>query len=121
VVAIFTQKMLANEQAVINGDGTQTRDFVYVGDVAEANVKAIAYPKSLVVNIGTGKQTTVNEIFDLLVTNTNTTIKKQHGPAKQGEQQVSQLDVSQAKVEFDWKPKVRLADGLAETVHYFKK
>ncbi|MDH4223827.1 MAG: NAD-dependent epimerase/dehydratase family protein, partial [candidate division Zixibacteria bacterium] len=66
VVAIFARKLLTGESAVINGDGKQTRDFVYVGDVVKSNVLAFDYPKTDVFNIGTGIETDVNKLFKLL-------------------------------------------------------
>jgi UDP-glucose 4-epimerase len=120
VIAIFTSKVLRNESATINGDGKQQRDFVYVGDVVNANVKALGYPEPLVVNIGTSVASTVNEVFDILIKETKTAIKRRHGSAKLGEQKISHLNISLANEKLAWKPHVSLEQGLRETVEYFR-
>lgn len=120
VVAIFAQKMLSGRQPVINGDGAQSRDFVFVGDVVEANVHALNHKESLRVNIGTGKGTTVNYMFDMLVSLTGTHFAQIHGDPKPGEQYVSVLDVSLADSKLGWSSSVSLETGFARTVDYFK-
>lgn len=120
VVAIFSKKMLKNEPVYINGDGEQSRDFVFVEDVVRANLAALKRTDPLVVNIGTGKNTTVNFLYDTLVSLTKTTLPKNHGPAKPGEQQISQLDISLAYSELGWKPATTLTEGLTKTVDFFK-
>jgi len=121
VVAIFSQKLLDQKQPIINGDGLQTRDYVYVGDVVNANVLAMEKDISGAFNIGTGEETNVNEIYNLLVKLTSTNFPETHGPAKPGEQKRSCLDTKLAKKILDWQPKVKLEEGLAETVDFFKK
>ncbi len=121
VVAIFTQKLLKGEQPVINGDGKQTRDYVYVGDVVEANVLALEKEVNAGINIGTAKETSVNELFKLLVTLTGTKFSEVHGPAKPGEQKRSVLNPYQAQKILGWQEKVSLEQGLKETVEFFKK
>lgn len=121
VVAIFTDKMLNGEHPVINGDGTQTRDYVYVGDVVKANMLALSYDRSAIFNIGTGIETSVNDIFSELRRLTGSQCKEHHGPAKKGEQQRSVIDASSAWKTFGWKPSVPLQDGLKHTVEYFKR
>lgn len=120
VVAIFIKKLLAGEQPIINGDGKQSRDFVYVGDVVEANTEALYQKKSLTVNIGTGKSTTINQIFELVTQYTNSQISPVHGPAKAGEQLLSVLDATVAKKELNWTPRITLEEGLKLTVEYFR-
>ena len=120
VVAIFTQKMLAGEQPRINGNGFQTRDYVYVGDVVEA-VRAVFAPSvEGTFNVGTGIETTVNEIFTRLKELTNAQCREIHGPAKKGEQIRSVLDASKLEKETDWAPGVSLSEGLEETVRFFR-
>jgi UDP-glucose 4-epimerase len=121
VVAIFSRKLLTGEQAVINGDGKQTRDFVFVDDVVESNVLALSYPKSEIINIGTGVETAVNVLFGMLKSQTKSTQKEIHAPAKAGEQQRSVLDSSKAEKLLGWKPRFSMDQGLARTVEYFKK
>ncbi len=120
VVAIFTQKMLKNEQPIINGDGEQTRDFVFVKDVAEANLLALSKDIIGCYNIGTGREVSVNQLFDRLVELTQAKAKKVHGPAKEGEQKRSVLDTRKAKEVLGWVPQVNLDEGLAQTVAFFK-
>ena len=120
VVAIFTEKLLAGESPVINGDGEQARDFVFVTDVVNANVRALEQTEKLQVNIGTGQKTTVNTIFQELVKLTGSTARETHGPAKPGEQRVSVLKTELAQSKLAWTPQVTLTAGLARTVSYFK-
>ena len=120
VVAIFIQKMLKKEQPIINGDGKQTRDFVFVKDAASANLKALSFNDSDIFNIGTGEETDINYIFNELCRITEIDCKEVHGPAKHGEQMRSVIDPGKAKSLLDWEPKVLLNDGLKEAVEYFK-
>jgi len=122
VVAIFTGKMLAGEQAVVNGDGEQTRDYVYVGDCAAANVLALTTEKAnTIYNLGSGRGTSVNQIFDTLKDITGYELPRVHGPAKLGETRHIYLDASKARTELAWRPTVTLEEGLEETVAYFRK
>ncbi|MGB9773880.1 MAG: NAD-dependent epimerase/dehydratase family protein [Bacteroidota bacterium] len=116
VVAIFTRKMLAGEQPVINGDGTQTRDYVYVGDVVRANELALAYDRSAVFNVGTGIETDVNQLFRKLSFLTNARVREVHGPAKAGEQLRSVLSWGKIHKELGWSPGITLDEGLRLTV-----
>ena len=121
VVGIFTQKMLLGEQPIINGNGRQTRDFVYVDDVVEANVAALNKAARGIYNVGTGQETSINELFSLLASLINPSIREVHGPAKKGEQLRIALDSSRLHRELDWEPKVSLKDGLARTVDYYRR
>lgn len=120
VVAIFTSKMLAGEQPVINGDGKQTRDYVYVEDVVKANLSALSYNDSGIFNIGTGIETDVNQLFNMLKEYSHSKSREIHGPPKKGEQQRSVLDYSMAKNALSWRPSIGLSEGLRKTVEYFK-
>lgn len=121
VVAIFCDKMLSGEQAVINGDGQQTRDFVFVDDIVEANILAMGKNKVGIFNIGTAKETSINELFDVLKKITKFNVRAIHDPAKKGEQRRSCLDFSKAKKELGWFPKYDLESGLNETFKWFKR
>lgn len=121
VVAIFTQKMLQGEQPVIDGNGRQTRDFVYVDDVVEANVAALGKEAHGIYNVGTGQETTINELFNLLAGCMTSSVREMHGPAKKGEQRKIALDASRIHRELNWEPKVSLKDGLARTVEYYRQ
>ncbi len=121
VISIFLQKMLNNEQPIINGNGRQTRDFVFVDDVAEANLAAMGQDSHGVYNVGTGAETSINELFRMLAGLTAATCKEVHGPAKQGEQMRSVIDPTKIRQELGWDPKVDLAEGLKKTVAFFRE
>ncbi|GMV48533.1 SDR family oxidoreductase [Nitrospirales bacterium NOB] len=121
VVAIFIQKMLRGEQAVVNGNGRQTRDFVFVEDVVEANMAAMAPEVSGVYNVGTGVETSVNDLFRMVVDLMKVDFKEVHGPAKKGEQARSVIDSTKLRHELGWEPKVDLREGLRRTVEYFRE
>ena len=120
VVAIFAERLLTDKKAVINGDGTQTRDFIFVDDVVESNLLALNYPKSDIFNIGTGIETDINSIFRLLRRITSSKQRETHVPPKPGEQQRSVLDCSKAERLLKWKPKNSLQKGMAQTVDFFQ-
>jgi UDP-glucose 4-epimerase len=115
VVAIFIQKMLNNEQAVINGNGRQTRDFVFVDDVVMGQETQGTY------NVGTGVETSINDLFRILIQHTGSTCKEIHGPAKKGEQARSVIDNTKLRHEVSWEPRADLSDGLKKTVEYFRE
>ncbi len=119
VVAIFAGKLLRNEVPIINGDGLQSRDFVYVGDVARANLLALR-AGSGIYNVGTGVPTDVNTIFRELARLTGVAAPEQHGPAKLGEVRHTYLHAGRAARELGWTAQVPLAEGLARTVEFFK-
>jgi UDP-glucose 4-epimerase len=122
VVAIFTGLMLKGDQVVINGDGDQERDFVFVGDCAKANLLAVTTENSnTIFNLGEGKATTVNDVFRELKKITNYQLPAVHGPAKVGETRRIYLEAKKAAQELDWLPSVGLGDGLTKTVEYFKE
>ena len=120
VVAIFSKMLLRGERPTINGPGKQTRDYVYVGDVVRAVVGALAMEGSDVFNIGTGVETDVNALFGHINTLTGANAPETHGEAKPGEQQRSVLDASKIGREMGWAPQTDLADGLRETVEWFR-
>ncbi|NOX37175.1 MAG: SDR family oxidoreductase [Calditrichaeota bacterium] len=121
VVAIFTTRMLKGEQPVINGDGLQTRDYVFVGDVVRANELALNGGDNQIYNVGTGKETDVNTLFQLLRDIVGRDIPEVHGEAKPGEQRRSVLDYSRIQKELGWAPTVTLEEGLRLTVDFFRK
>ncbi len=121
VVAIFIQKLLNNEQPVINGNGRQTRDFVFVEDVVEANLAVMGQETAGTYNVGTGVETSINDLFRILVQHTGSTCKELHGPAKKGEQARSVIDAAKLRHELSWEPKMSLSDGLKRTVDYFRQ
>ena len=121
VVAIFIQKMLNNEQAVINGNGRQTRDFVFVDDVVEANLAMMGQETQGTYNVGTGVETSINDLFRILVQHTGSNCKEVHGPSKKGEQARSVIDNTKLRHEVSWEPKADLSEGLKKTVDYFRE
>jgi UDP-glucose 4-epimerase len=122
VVAIFSRRILRGEPAVINGDGEQTRDYVYVEDVAEANLRALGRPEVTgAFNIGTGVETSVNELLKRLAAAAGVTAESRNAPPKAGEQRRSVLDPSAAARVLGWKPTVSLDEGLRRTVEYFRR
>ena len=121
VVAIFCDRLLGGEEATINGAGTQTRDYVFVGDVVRANVKALDQQNPGIVNIGTGVETDVNQIFRLIRDALGVQAEEKHGPGMPGEQERSVIDNSRAAQLFDWRPEVDLAAGIKLTTDYFRQ
>ncbi|MEE8409435.1 MAG: NAD-dependent epimerase/dehydratase family protein, partial [Myxococcota bacterium] len=120
VVAIFAQKMLAGVTPRINGDGKQTRDYVYVGDVVRANLLALRHAEACgPVNIGTGIETDVNLLAKEIATAASYQGEMVHGPAMPGEQQRSVLAPRRAAEILHWKPEMELSDGIAKTVAWF--
>ena len=122
VVAIFCSRLLQAQPPVINGDGSQTRDYTYVEDVAAANLAALDRPQVQgAFNIGTGVETSVNDLFARLARSAGFNGPPGHGPARPGEQRRSCLDPARAAHELGWRPSVSLDDGLARTFEFFKK
>lgn len=122
VVAIFTSQMLAGRQAIINGDGEQERDFVYVEDCAEANLLATTSkaPQG-VYNLGSSKGVSVNELFAILKKLTNYQAGPLYGPEKVGETKRIYLSAEKARRELGWAPATRLESGLEKTVVYYQE
>jgi len=121
VVAIFIQKLLNNEQAIVYGNGRQTRDFVYVDDVVEANLAVMGQETQGTYNVGTGEETSINDLLRILIAHTNSPCKEVHGPAKIGEQIRSVIDSNKLRQELSWEPRIELREGLKRTVDYFRE
>ena len=120
VVAIFTQKMLQEKQPLINGDGKQTRDFVFVHDVARANLLALKHDVIGEINISTGIETSINQIFHEIKKSTSPNIPEKHGPPMPGEQLRSVITFEKAERLLGWKPTTSLTEGLSKTVAFFQ-
>jgi UDP-glucose 4-epimerase len=116
VVAIFTRRLLSGRSCIINGDGEQTRDYVYVGDVADAVVRAVGVKTTGAINVGTARETTVNELYRLLARAAGVDRAADYGPARPGEQRRSALAWDRARRELGWAPSTSLERGVAETV-----
>lgn len=120
VVAIFGGRMLSGKPTIINGDGRQTRDFVHVSDVVRANLAALARPANGRFNIGTGRQTSILQLFKLMNRMTGAGTEERHGPAMNGEVLRTALSYKKAKTYLGWEPKVKLEDGLRETIEWMR-
>jgi UDP-glucose 4-epimerase len=121
VIAIFCLRMLAGEQAVINGDGRYTRDFVHVSDVVRANLAALDAPDVTGhFNVGTGRQVDINRVFELVRELLGVSVPEVHGPARAGDQRTSALDSGLIAEKLGWRPQVALEDGLEGTVAWFR-
>ncbi len=116
VIAIFTGLMLAGQPCTIDGDGEQKKDYLYVGDIARANVLALDGGSGLVANIGTGVGITVNHIFQVLAEATENTIAARYGPPRAGDVRNFWLDCALAKRELGWEPTVSFEEGVRLTV-----
>lgn len=120
VIAIFVGKLLAGEVPTIFGDGRQTRDFIFVDDVVDAFARAAERGSGLVLNIGTGAETSVLQLHKAIALAVGASGKPVHEPARPGELQRSALDPGRAAVHLGWKPWTSLEDGLARTVEWFR-
>ena len=121
VVAIFCERLLKGQAAIVNGDGEQTRDYVYVGDTVRANVAALERGGGRAINIGTGIETSVNTLFRILRNLAGSPQEEIHGPAQAGEQRRSCLENLLALEELGWYPEVALEEGLARTLSFFRE
>ena len=116
VVAIFCGKLLDGERPTIFGDGRQTRDYVYVGDVVDANLKAAETQTAGAVNIGRGAEVSVLEIVDALRAHSNGAFDPEHAPERPGEVRRIALDTSRARQELGWEASTGLEEGLERTL-----
>lgn len=121
VVAIFSKKILEGKNPTINGDGLQTRDYVYISDAVDINVKAIESDFTGIINVGTGKETDVVKLFNVLKEiSGKKDIEEVHSPPKEGEQRRSLLSYRQAERILGWQPEVSIEEGLKLTYYWFK-
>lgn len=120
VVAIFSERMLKNDDLFIFGDGKQERDYVFVGDVVRANVLALDKGDNEIINVGTKVLTSVNGLFREMAKASGYSRKPVYKPARPGELMKSYLGVSKARTVLGWKPVVPLSEGLKRTIDYFR-
>jgi UDP-glucose 4-epimerase len=125
VVALFSRRLLDGDNLRIFGDGEQTRDYVYVGDVAAANLAAAALPSAapasiddVAFNVATGRETSVAELADALIAASGRRAEREYAPARPGELERSCLDISKLNAA-GWSPAVDLAEGLNRTYEHF--
>lgn len=116
VVAIFIEKLLLSQQPIIYGDGNQTRDYVYVADVVDANILCLVKGDNYAYNIGTGKETSVNQLLEILLSIMNKKTIPLFEPPRQGEVAKGALDCTAAEKILGWTPKYSLYEGLQKTV-----
>ena len=121
VVAIFATRLLSGAQAVINGDGRQTRDYVYVDDVIQANLRAMDCSELGPFNVGTGVETDVNDLYDRIANVCGSDAPPLHGESKPGEQRRSALATDRARDQLGWEPATSLDSGLRRTVDFFRR
>jgi UDP-glucose 4-epimerase len=121
VVAIFTEAMLAGRKPIIFGDGTQVRDFVYVGDVADVNLQVLGRVLAEPMHVGCGAGTSVNELAERLRVLTGAAGEPEHGPAVAGEVHRIYLDVRRIRAVLGWQAHVQLEEGLRRTVEWFSR
>lgn len=120
VVAIWLGQMSRGKRPVIYGDGKQTRDFVYVDDVVRAFLLAMTRHATGVINIGTGKETTIDALYKKVSRAYGSPLAPVYGPPKLGEEHRSAVAIRLAREELGWKPTVTLDEGLNKTVDWFK-
>jgi UDP-glucose 4-epimerase len=121
VVAIFAGRLIAGQQSTINGSGTQTRDFVYVDDVVATNMAASDAEWQGEYNVGTGVETSVNELYETLASIAGIDLPATHAPAKEGEQMRSVLDGTRLRALATLPASTKLNDGLAKTFAWFRE
>jgi UDP-glucose 4-epimerase len=121
VVAIFAGRLLKGEPCTIFGEGTQTRDYVYVDDVVDAFVRAADKGGGLLMNIGTGVETSVNELYTTMAEAAGVSDAAVRAPARAGELERSALDVGRAGIQLGWKPWTALPTGVSEVLRWFKE
>ena len=116
VIAIFCGRLLEGKNATVFGDGTQTRDYIYVGDVVAAALAAAGSDADGAFNVGTGRETSVLDLIELLAELSGRDFKPELAEARPGEVQSISIDPSRAKAELGWEPQVDLADGMKRTL-----
>jgi UDP-glucose 4-epimerase len=121
VVAIFCGRLLAGQPVTIFGDGKQTRDYVFVGDVVRANLAALEGDRAGALNVGTGVETSVNQLYAELAAVAGVSQQPTYAAARPGEQQRSVISPARTTRELGWQPKVSLRDGLTQTLQFFRQ
>ncbi|MFV1364591.1 NAD-dependent epimerase/dehydratase family protein [Mycolicibacterium elephantis] len=122
VIAIFCKALIEGRIPTVYGDGESTRDYVYVGDVVDAFVRAGAADSTVtgIVNVGTGQQTSVTEVHRLIATAVGGAPPPRHAPARTGEVRAIALDNTRCREELGWVPTVSVADGIKRTIHWLR-
>ena len=121
IVPSLIIKFLKKESPIINGDGRQTRDFIYIDDAIRAFIIATEKAKTGIYNVGSGKEVSLNKIFELLKNISGLKIEPAYQDLKEEESKRSALNIEKIKKEFGWQPKINLKDGLSKTIKWFQK
>ncbi len=121
VVAIFTDHVVKGEPITIQGDGEQTRDFIYVSDIVAVNLAAIEHGDGESYNIGTGQVTSINDLVKTMQQTSDQPIIVQHTAPREGDIRHSYFNLNAAKTGLQWEPKVSLSEGLQQTLEYYRK
>lgn len=119
-IAIFADKMLSGEPIAVYGDGSSSRDYVYVGDVVRANLAALRSSLNGTYNISTGEETSLRELVDKIQKITNSSSRVEYKDSRSGELEASCLSNKRAALELDWQPEIKLEDGIRNTVEYLE-
>jgi UDP-glucose 4-epimerase len=120
VVGIFARRILLGQPCIVYGDGEQTRDFVFVDDVAQANILAMQGPPGTF-NVGTGVETSLNQLLAAFERVVGHPVAREYAPARAGEVQRIALNAEKARHELGWNPSVSLEDGLAQTLAWVRQ
>ena len=120
VIPKFTEKICAGESPTVFGDGEQTRDFVFVKDVARANILAMDSDVCGLLNIGTGVQTSLNDLAKMIMDAAGISVSMKYEATREGDVRYSVADISKAERELGYKPEWDLGEGVRDTVEYFK-
>jgi UDP-glucose 4-epimerase len=121
VIAVFIEKLIQGEQPIMFGDGKQTRDFIFVKDVAQANVAALTNGKKEILNIGTGQEISIQEIIEQLAMIQGKPVQPILRPEREGDIRSSVLQNDRAKLILRWSPCYSLQEGLVETVRFYQQ
>lgn len=120
VVAIFSNKLLSNERPKIFGDGNQTRDFIYVEDVAEANLLCMDKADNEILNLGIGKEITINKLFFKIREIIGSNLNPIYVEKRPGDIYRSVFNINKLRLELDWEPQTSLEEGLTKTIECFR-
>lgn len=120
VIAIFSEMIAAGRKPMINGDGTHTRDYVYIDDVAQANLLALETEYVGAINIGTTTEISTNDVFRKVVSVFGASVEEVHGPERPGEQVTSSLSYKKAQEVLGWEPTVDFDEGVRRVVEWYK-
>ncbi|MCM8804162.1 MAG: NAD-dependent epimerase/dehydratase family protein [Candidatus Omnitrophica bacterium] len=119
VISIFISRVIEGKECIIFGDGEQTRDFIYIEDVVDANILFMENDINGIFNIGTGIETSVNRVFDIINENIGKDCKKVYRKAKKGELKRSCISIEKVKRYTGWSPKYKIEEGIKKTIEWF--